>query len=69
MSYKLPSAHAEPINREEAFPLYYNDKSDALQGQNITDENIPKAVPFIPETYVVTVTKKRTFFISTIWIH
>lgn len=66
MSYKLPSAHAIPINRETAFPLYYNDdddESNTIQGQ-IQNDTPPEAIPYIPETEIITVASTKPSLFS-----
>ena len=66
MSYKLPSAHAIPINRDTAFPLYYNDdddESDTIQGQ-IQNDTLPEAMSYIPETEIVAVASREPSLFS-----
>jgi hypothetical protein len=61
MNDKLPSAHAETISIDTAYPLYYgnpNSASDTLQGEIVTNDNTSIGMRFIPESNVIAVTKK-----------
>ena len=61
MNDKLPSAHAETISIDTAYPLYYgnpNSASDTLQGEIVTNDNTSIGMRFIPVSNVIAVTKK-----------
>jgi hypothetical protein len=62
---KPPSAHAVTIERQPAIPEFYNNRNDpnTIQAE-IEEEDIPEAIPFIPETEFITETKRTPSLFS-----